>query len=127
MFVVVTSFYNASGEIVSFNITSYLDSNSGGTSFAPGDSSSFTATPTDNTPTLSSEIANYSLLSSVHAADNDVTHIYPVAYNNANFYKQLNKDHAVFKSEFSGPIRWSNRSSNNCSCGFAVPKETQQD
>ena len=60
--VVVTSFYNASGEIVSFNITSYLDSNSGGTSFAPGDSSSFTATPTDNTPTLSSEIANYSFL-----------------------------------------------------------------
>ena len=60
--VVITSFYNASGQIESFNITGYLTSNSGGASLPPGDFSSFTATPTDNTAALSREIANYSFL-----------------------------------------------------------------
>jgi hypothetical protein len=55
---VITTFYNTSGSVVSFNFT-YLNS---GSSLAPGDSAPFTATPTDNTGTLSSEITNYSLL-----------------------------------------------------------------
>ena len=59
---VVTTFYNASGNIISFNFTNYLTTNSGSSNFAPGDSSTFTATPIDNSPTLSSEIANYTFL-----------------------------------------------------------------
>ncbi|MGD0203244.1 MAG: FxLYD domain-containing protein [Candidatus Bathyarchaeia archaeon] len=55
---VVTTFYNASGTVVAMNYSaSYLS-----TSFSPGESASFTATPTDNTAQLSSEIANYSFL-----------------------------------------------------------------
>jgi hypothetical protein len=54
---VVTTFYNASGGVVSLNYTAYLT-----TSLAPGNSVPFTATPTDNSAQLSSEIANYSFL-----------------------------------------------------------------
>jgi hypothetical protein len=54
---VVTTFYGASGSVVGLNYTNYLSS-----SLAPGESVPFTATPTDNTAQLSSEIANYSLL-----------------------------------------------------------------
>ncbi|MGA3059539.1 MAG: FxLYD domain-containing protein [Candidatus Bathyarchaeia archaeon] len=52
-----TTFYNASGSVVALNYTDYLSS-----SFAPGDSAAFIATPTDDTGVLSSEITNYSLL-----------------------------------------------------------------
>jgi hypothetical protein len=52
-----TTFYNTSGTVVALNFTSYLTS-----SFAPGNSVPFTATPIDNTAQLSSEIINYSLL-----------------------------------------------------------------
>ncbi|MGO8806310.1 MAG: FxLYD domain-containing protein [Candidatus Bathyarchaeia archaeon] len=55
---VVTTFYNSTGGAVGMNYTSSFIS----TALAPGDSGSFTATPTDNTPQLSSEIANYSFL-----------------------------------------------------------------
>jgi hypothetical protein len=50
-----TTFYNASGTVVALNYTNYLTD-----SFAPGQSLPFTATPTDNTVQLSSEITNYS-------------------------------------------------------------------
>jgi hypothetical protein len=50
-----TTFYNASGKVVAMNYTNYLSD-----SFAPGQSLPFTATPTDNTVQLSSEITNYS-------------------------------------------------------------------
>jgi len=59
---VVTTFYNASGSVLSFNYTNYLFDPLGSSSLKPGDTMSFTATPTDNTARLSSEIANYSLL-----------------------------------------------------------------
>ena len=59
---VVTTFYNASGSVLSFNYTNYLSDPLGSSSLTPGDTMSFTATPTDNTAQLSSEIANYSLL-----------------------------------------------------------------
>ena len=52
-----TTFYNASGTVVAMNYTNYLID-----SFAPGQSLPFTATPTDNTVQLSSEITNYSSL-----------------------------------------------------------------
>ena len=52
-----TTFYNASGTVVAMNYTNYLTD-----SFAPGQSLPFTATPTDNTVQLSSEITNYSSL-----------------------------------------------------------------
>ena len=55
-----TTFYNASGSVVGLNYTNYLDYLSG--SLAPGGSMPFTATPTDNTVQLSSEITSYSLL-----------------------------------------------------------------
>jgi len=54
---VVTTFYNSSGGVASLNFTNYLSS-----SFAPGDSVPFAATPTDNSAQLSSQITNYSLL-----------------------------------------------------------------
>lgn len=54
---VVTTFYNASGNVVSLNYTNYLS-----TSLSPGASVPFIATPTDNSALLSSEITNYSLL-----------------------------------------------------------------
>jgi hypothetical protein len=53
----ITTFYNASGTVVSLNFTTVLSN-----SLAPGDSVPFTATPTDNSAMLSSEITNYSLL-----------------------------------------------------------------
>ena len=53
---VETTFYNASGTVLSFNITDYIS-----TELAPGDSATFISTPTDNTPVLSSEITNYSV------------------------------------------------------------------
>ncbi len=56
-FWVVTTFYNASGTVIGLNYTNNLS-----TSLAPGNSVSFTATPTDNTAQLSSEIATYSFL-----------------------------------------------------------------
>ena len=52
---VVTTFYNASGTVVSLNYTNYLRN-----SLAPGQSVGFTATPTDNYP--STEITSYSAL-----------------------------------------------------------------
>ncbi|MGA3291187.1 MAG: FxLYD domain-containing protein [Candidatus Bathyarchaeia archaeon] len=55
---VVTTFYNTSGTVVSMNYSEDFLS----TSFAPGASAPFTATPTDNSAQLSSEIANYSTL-----------------------------------------------------------------
>jgi len=54
---VVTTFYNASGTVLGLNYTNFLSN-----SLAPGNSVRFTATPTDNTAQLSSEIANYSVL-----------------------------------------------------------------
>ncbi|MGD0996135.1 MAG: FxLYD domain-containing protein [Candidatus Bathyarchaeia archaeon] len=57
---VITTFYSTSGTVVGLNYTNYLDYLSG--SLAPGDSVPFTATPTDNTVQLSSEITSYSLL-----------------------------------------------------------------
>ena len=53
----VTTFYNSSGNVVALNYTSYLAD-----SIAPGNAVLFTATPDDNTATLSSQIANYSVL-----------------------------------------------------------------
>ena len=52
-----TTFYNASGIVIGLNFTDYLTN-----SLAPGASVPFTATPTDNTAKLSSEITSYSLL-----------------------------------------------------------------
>ena len=54
---VVSTFYNTNGTVIALGLTNYLSS-----SFASGDSAAFAATPMDNTATLSSEIANYSLL-----------------------------------------------------------------
>jgi hypothetical protein len=54
---VVTTFYGASGSVVGLNYTNYLSS-----SLAPGESVPFTATPTDNTAQLLSEITNYTVL-----------------------------------------------------------------
>ena len=54
---VVTTFYDASGTVVSLNFTNFLT-----TSLAPGNSINFLATPLDNTAQLSSEITNYSFL-----------------------------------------------------------------
>jgi len=54
---VVTTFYNASGTVLGLNYTNFLSN-----SLAPGNSVHFTATPTDNTVQLSSEIANYAVL-----------------------------------------------------------------
>ena len=54
---VIATFYNASGTVIGMNYTDYLSSY-----LAPGDSASFTATPTDNTAQLSSEITNFTLL-----------------------------------------------------------------
>ncbi len=51
------TFYNSVGTVVGLNYTNYLSS-----SLAPGASVTFTATPTDNTAQLSSEITNYSFL-----------------------------------------------------------------
>lgn len=53
---VATTFYNASGTVVALNYTSLSNA------LAPGDLVRFTATPIDNTPQLSNEIANYSVL-----------------------------------------------------------------
>ena len=52
---VVTTFYNAAGTVVALNFTSMLTD-----SLAPGENTTFLATPADNTPTLSNEIVNYS-------------------------------------------------------------------
>ncbi len=60
--VAVTTFYNATGQVVSLNFTNYLTDASGSSSLTPDDSMQFTATPTDNSAALSSEIANYSVL-----------------------------------------------------------------
>ncbi len=54
---VVTTFYNASGTVVSMNYTDYVSN-----SLAPGARASFVATPMDNTPQMSSSITNYSVL-----------------------------------------------------------------
>ncbi|MGA2524308.1 MAG: FxLYD domain-containing protein [Candidatus Bathyarchaeia archaeon] len=53
---VVTTFYNAAGMVVALNFTSYLAN-----SLAPGAEVPFWATPADNTPALSNEIANYTV------------------------------------------------------------------
>jgi hypothetical protein len=53
----VTTFYNSSGSVIGLNYTNYLAN-----SIAPGNTVQFTATPDDNTPTLSSQITNYSVL-----------------------------------------------------------------
>ena len=55
---VVTTFYNASDDVVAVNYTTGVLT----TSLAPGATVTFESTPTDNTPALSSEIASYSLL-----------------------------------------------------------------
>ena len=52
-----TTFYNSSGSVIGLNFTNYLTD-----SFAPGQSLPFSASPTDNSAQLSSEIANYSVL-----------------------------------------------------------------
>ena len=52
---VATTFYNSSGAVIGLNFTNYLSS-----ALSPGDSVPFTATPTDNSVQLSSEITNYS-------------------------------------------------------------------
>ncbi len=54
---VVTTFYNSTGGVVAANYTGFLTH-----SFAPNASLSFTATPMDNSPALSSQIANYSVI-----------------------------------------------------------------
>lgn len=53
---VVATFYNTAGTVIALNYTGILTN-----SLAPGSSASFTATPTDNSPALSSQITNYSL------------------------------------------------------------------
>ena len=54
---VLSTFYNASGTVVSLNYTDYISN-----SLSPGATATFVATPIDNTAQLSSSIANYSLL-----------------------------------------------------------------
>jgi hypothetical protein len=54
---VITTFYNTSGTVVSFNYTNYISQ-----SLLPGNSAMFTATPVDNTAQLSSSITAYSFL-----------------------------------------------------------------
>jgi hypothetical protein len=54
---VLSTFYNASGTVVSLNYTNYISN-----SLSPGATANFVATPIDNTAQLSSSIANYSLL-----------------------------------------------------------------
>ena len=54
---VVTTFYNASGAVVSMNYTNYISN-----SLALEAKASFVATPMDNTPQMSSSITNYSVL-----------------------------------------------------------------
>jgi hypothetical protein len=53
---VVATFYNSAGTVVGLNYTSYVTD-----SLAPKAEVAFWATPTDNTFTLSNEIANYSI------------------------------------------------------------------
>ena len=51
---VVTTFYNLAGKVIGINFTDYLTN-----SLAPGDAIRFFASPADDTPTLTNEIANY--------------------------------------------------------------------
>ena len=62
MFLLLQRFIMLPGRFYIFNYTNYLSDPLGSSSLTPGDTMSFTATPTDNTAQLSSEIANYSLL-----------------------------------------------------------------
>jgi len=64
----VTTFYNSSGSVVALNYTNYLAD-----SIAPGNAVLFTATPDDNTATLSSQIANYSVLIQTLPAESTAT------------------------------------------------------
>jgi len=53
---IVATFYNSAGKVIGLNFTDELTS-----TLAPTDALRFFATPTDDTPQLTSEIANYSL------------------------------------------------------------------
>jgi hypothetical protein len=64
----VTTFYNASGTAVAANITNYLTQ-----SLAPNDTLQFTATPMDNTASLTNQITGYSLLIQAMPFDNSTT------------------------------------------------------
>ena len=52
---VVATFYNSNGTVIGLNFTDYLTN-----SIAPGGAIEFFASPADDTPQLTSEIANYS-------------------------------------------------------------------
>ncbi len=54
---VITTFYNATGAVIGLNYTDFISN-----SLSPGQSATFTATPTDNSAQLSSQIANYSVI-----------------------------------------------------------------
>ena len=54
---VATTFYNSAGKVIGLNYTSYLTP-----SPSPGNSVAFTATPTDNSATLSNDVKSYSTL-----------------------------------------------------------------
>ena len=56
---VLTTYYDAAGNVVSMNSTDFLDPSG---LLSSGNSVMFTATPTDNTAQMSNEIENYSLL-----------------------------------------------------------------
>ncbi len=56
---VFVTYYNSAGTVIGMNCTEFLDSSG---SLAAGNAVTFTATPTDNTSTMSNQIANYSLL-----------------------------------------------------------------
>lgn len=61
----VTTFYNTTGAAIAVNYTNYLT-----TSLAPNGTVQFTATPIDNTASLSSQINSYSILIQTKAPDN---------------------------------------------------------
>jgi hypothetical protein len=65
---IVTTFYNATGTAIAENITNYLTQ-----SLAPNGTVQFTATPMDNTASLSSQITSYSLLIQALPFDNSTT------------------------------------------------------
>jgi hypothetical protein len=54
---VLSTFYNSNNTVVGIGVSNYA-----ATSLSPGDSTPFTASPTDNTAEMSGEIANYSVL-----------------------------------------------------------------
>jgi hypothetical protein len=61
----VTTFYNATGTAIAANYTNFLTS-----SLTPNGTVQFTATPMDNTASLSSQITSYSLLIQTSPIDN---------------------------------------------------------